>query len=143
MSKDTEKARAMFEALHAKWKSLQRPISLLLVEDDLLDADHMQRSIGSYSNFTCVARTGSEALDQLEKNEYDLVLLDLRLKSNVEGNDVLRWIKKNRPDLPVFVLTGMDDESKYMKEALALGAKFVIKKPISPDNVQRIFGGLR
>lgn len=143
MSKDTDKARAMFEALHQKWKSLQRPISLLLIEDDLLDADYMKRAIGGYSNFTCVARTGSEALDQLENNEYDLVLLDLRLKSNVEGNDVLRWIKKHKPDLPVFVLTGMDDESKYMKEALALGAKFVIKKPISPDNVQRIFGGLR
>lgn len=143
MSAETEKAAREFEALHEKWKSMRRPISLLLVEDNLWDADQIQRVVDEYSAFTCVAVTGREAVECLKKSDFDIVLLDLRLNADMDGNDVLRWMKSQGKTVPVVVITGVSDDSPDVNEAMTLGAKCAIQKPLTLENARMILGALR
>ncbi len=73
---------------------------------------------------------GEEALEVLGRERIDLVLLDLRM-SGMGGLDVLLEIRKthNRVELPVFILTGVDN-SDEMVSALKMGANDYLLKPM-------------
>lgn len=71
--------------------------------------------------------TGKEALDIIEKDRIKLVLLDIKLPG-MDGIEVLRKIKKIKPDTDVIMITGFPEESTA-KEALKLGAYDYIMKP--------------
>ena len=79
---------------------------------------------------------GGEAITELAKKPYDLVILDLRLK-RVSGFEVLQSIKSRRvgDDLPVIVATGESDKGAIVKVA-DLGANDYLLKPFQPDDLQ-------
>lgn len=75
---------------------------------------------------TKTAKNGLEALKQVEAEEPDCVLLDMKM-AGMNGIDVLRKLKANWPWVPVIMMTAYD-ESELTKEALKLGAvKFFVK----------------
>lgn len=143
MNRNPEKSRAIFEALHEKWKSLRRQLAILLVEDDLNDVHLIRHELGAYPVMVQVAFTGDEAIRRLGQDEYDLVLLDLKLQGPLQGNDVLFWAKDHKLATPFVILTGISYESAEIKEALNRGAECVIQKPLSPEQAKMILGGIR
>lgn len=105
-----------------------RPLKLLVVEDDDGDVRLIRRALDTEPLLELgVARNGSAALLHLEADPPDLVLLDLNIPGP-SGFDVLRWTKKNLPELPVLVLTGSEDQ-RDREQVLDLGARTLLKKP--------------
>ena len=51
------------------------------------------------------ASNGTEALEEVRKNEVDVVVLDVKMPG-MDGNEVLHRLKILKPDLPVIMLTG-------------------------------------
>ena len=88
------------------------------------------------------ANSGARALKYLSKNKPDLILLDIRMPIR-DGFDILREIQtmEDRADIPVVMLTGMEDK-RYIMEGIKLGIRDYILKPITPSDllarVQRI-----
>jgi len=79
--------------------------------------------------------TGSEALDAVERERPDLVVLDLMLPG-MSGLDVLRELR-GRPEfesLPVILLTARREEDDRV-EGLSLGADDYVSKPFSPQEL--------
>lgn len=75
--------------------------------------------------------TGAEALVKIRKNDYSIVVLDLKMPG-MSGADVLKVINKEYPDLPVFLITGHGiDETD--RTGLPEGAYDYISKPIDLD----------
>lgn len=116
-------------------------IRILLVEDD----DSIIRSLTEFltgEGFAISAVPGQkEALEQLETNTYDLVLLDVSLK-NGNGFSVCSAVKKEK-EVPVIFLTASDDEYSVVT-GLDLGADDYIGKPFRPrELVSRIRSVLR
>ncbi len=72
--------------------------------------------------------SGLESLEMVEKNHYDLVLLDLMLPE-IDGYEVCVRIKKMRPDLPVILVTALV-ESEYLRKGFEAGAIDYIRKPV-------------
>ena len=79
------------------------------------------------------AGSGAEALEMIEKNPYDLVLLDVRMPG-MDGIEVLRRAKELSPDILVLILTG-HGTIDTANEALELGAAGFIRKPIAIENL--------
>ena len=116
-------------------------IRILLVEDD----ESIIRSLTEFltgEGFAISAVPGQkEALEQLETNTYDLVLLDVSLK-NGNGFSVCSAVKKEK-EVPVIFLTASDDEYSVVT-GLDLGADDYIGKPFRPrELVSRIRSVLR
>ncbi len=75
-----------------------------------------------------LAPTGRRGLEEFENNPVDLVLLDLRLP-DLDGLDILRYIRAGDSDIPVIVLTGHAEVASAV-EAMRLGAYDYMEKPL-------------
>ena len=78
-----------------------------------------------------VAHKGGEGIEKLEAlgDEIGMVFTDMKLP-DITGNDVLREVKKRRPNLPVVVVTGFATKDGAV-EAMRLGAYDYLTKPFN------------
>ncbi len=106
--------------------------TILLVEDEDTLRRVMRDLLEQEGYRICEARDGAEALEQVDRHNPDLVLLDLNLP-NVDGYSVLAQLR-SRPatmDLPVVVLSARGDEDNEVR-VLQLGATDFLTKPFRP-----------
>jgi len=103
---------------------------ILIVEDDRTIAESIT-FILEQDSFSCQwFDNGGDALDYVENNAVDLMLLDVGLP-DMSGFDVLRKVRV-KSDLPVVIITARDDESDQVLALEGLGANGYITKPFSP-----------
>lgn len=82
------------------------------------------------------ATNGTDALQMVEKEKIDVVLLDLKL-GNEDGVEVLKEIKKSKPYLPVFMITAHGSISNAV-HAIKNGAHDYIQKPVNFDKLLKM-----
>jgi len=104
----------------------------ILIVDDERDILTVTAAMLSKENFkTFSAANGREAIDKVRENAPDLVLLDYMMPG-MNGLDVLKEIKKVRPDTGVIMVTGRGSESTAA-DSIKLGASDYIAKPFDRD----------
>lgn len=103
---------------------------ILIVDDDQMNRDMLSRRLHRAGNKVATASGGTEALQLIEKNKFDLVLLDIMMPE-INGLEVLKLIRLEHSvmDLPVIMVTAKD-QSDDMVEAFKLGASDYVTKPI-------------
>ncbi len=105
-------------------------IKVLMVDDD----PEMRECVGGFLKSrgfeTRSSKTGEEAIEMLEKDPPDCVLLDLHLPEGISGIEVLKKIKKWNTNIKVLVITGFIDREKE-NECISAGANGYIMKPIN------------
>lgn len=84
---------------------------------------------------TMRARDGIEALEILDRESFDLVLLDIRMP-RMDGIEVLELIRSRWPDLVVVMMTAHGSEDIAV-EAMKKGAVDYISKPFSSDDMKK------
>lgn len=116
-------------------------IRLLLVEDDSAIVENLKEFLAE-EGFMVTAVAGQRgALELLEKETFDLVLLDISLADG-NGFAVCSYVKQNT-DIPVIFLTASGDEYSVVS-GLDMGADDYISKPFRPrELVSRIGARLR
>jgi serine phosphatase RsbU (regulator of sigma subunit) len=115
-----------------------RPLSLLLVEDDRGDALLVEELVADADIDIRMAwaPTMAEAEIQLVRVRPDCVLLDLNLP-DANGIAALDHITKCDPDIPIVVLTGLNDEH-FGVSALASGAQdYLVKGRVEAEMLRR------
>ena len=107
--------------------------NILIVDDEeVVRLSHL-RSLQSVNCNARVAEDGIEALEVMEQQAFDVILLDLRMP-DLDGMEVLRTIKDRWPESEVVVITGYPT-IESAKEAVRLGAYNYMAKPVGPDEV--------
>src|SRR4028118_125741 len=111
------------------------PIKILLVEDNPADADLLQEilSDANETQWSLVhVEKLKEALHTLRENHFDVVLLDLSLPDK-QGLCTVTQTYEAAPDLPIVVLTGLNDKFIAL-EALRQGAQdYLVKGKIDSN----------
>ena len=102
-------------------------MKVLLVDDDLVLLNTIESYLNNESIATTKASSGLEGLALLEKEQYDLVVLDVQMPT-MSGLDVLRKINERFRDLPVIMLTAKAEIADRVV-GLELGADDYICKP--------------
>ena len=104
-------------------------MNILLVEDDPIVADALAITLEEAGYFTTNAASIHEALEELNINEFDAVLLDLKLPDG-DGTRVARLIraKKERQLIPILVVSGNNSVDDRIM-ALGAGADGYLSKP--------------
>jgi DNA-binding NarL/FixJ family response regulator len=81
------------------------------------------------------ARDANEALDQVRKQYWDIVILDISMPGK-SGLDILDEIRRARPKLPVLLLS-MHPEEQFARRALKSGAAGYLTTESVPDELKR------
>jgi signal transduction histidine kinase len=118
---------------------LTNVIKVLLIEDNLASARLLQEVLkgANRQEFQLVHKQRiQDALKQLDKDKFDIILLDLSLPDS-QGLDSLIPIISKNPHIPIVVLTNMNDEELAL-EAVRRGAQdYLAKRHITLDSLVR------
>ncbi len=107
----------------------------IIVVDDVFDAGLMIKKILERKGYVVSFFTEEqEAIESAKNENYDLAILDIKLKK-MTGIEVLEEIKKINPSIKVIMLTGYPTIDTA-KQALSLGAREYCVKPIDKDELE-------
>lgn len=103
---------------------------VLIAEDNDSNFILMTYILRKYYQFDR-ARNGQEAVEMVEKSEYDIVLMDIKMPV-MDGLEATKAIKEKFPELPVVALTAnaFDSDRQLAVEA---GCDDFLSKPVSSD----------
>lgn len=100
---------------------------VIIVEDESIVAKDIQNILKNLGYIVpAVVSSGDKALDEVEKHQPDLVLMDIMLKGEMSGIQAAEIIRE-RFDIPVVFLTAYADESTIEKAKSAIPYGYIIK----------------
>lgn len=131
------------QAAHQPMPAAQKPLNVLMVDDDILLLDIIPQVLRTMGHTTAIAGSGQEALEVLAGGEaFDLVILDQNMPG-LSGTRTLERIRERWPELPVIIGTGYLEAPSAARIA---GTKhvLVLQKPYSAMElrlaIERVLG---
>jgi len=100
---------------------------VLIVDDEKEFSDVLAERMASRGFDVDTVESGTEALEQVTRREYDAIILDLAMPK-MDGIETLRKLLETNPDLQILLLTGHATMEKGI-EAVKKGATEFLEKP--------------
>ena len=103
---------------------------ILIAEDNDSNFVLMSYILKKYYQFER-ARKGQEAVEMVDKNQYDIVLMDIKMPI-MNGLEATKAIREKHPDLPILALTANAFDSDRQL-AMEVGCNDFLSKPVSSE----------
>jgi DNA-binding NtrC family response regulator len=109
---------------------------ILIVDDEPALLIAFKGMLESESVLVDTAETMGSAENLLKKNQFDVVIVDLRLTGVMgeEGLEIIKYVKEYKPETHVILITGYGSPD-VMEKAKQLGAAFYFEKPVSSETL--------
>lgn len=105
----------------------------LIVDDEQAIVKNFSRLLKEDGFNVCVATNGKEALEQVNKHNFDLMLIDFRLP-DIDGTDLVEKMGKKAKNATKLMITGFATLETRVK-ALEFNIDAFVEKPITPDDL--------
>lgn len=109
-------------------------MKILLLDDHKILGQSIKMLLEEESDVTCDYISSSENLMEALENSYDILLLDINLKAEKTGLDLVEEILKRYPKQKIVILTSYDLVN-YRKVAFDLGVKDFINKSVEASEL--------
>lgn len=106
---------------------MKSTITILVVDDEAMIRNLLEKILTKEGYKIILAKDGQEALDIINTKKVDIVISDMKMP-RMNGLDLLKTLKRDRPEIGVVIMTGYGD-TYTVKDALLLGADEYITKP--------------
>jgi DNA-binding NtrC family response regulator len=107
---------------------------ILIVDDEEIVIRSCQRILAEGDFQVDAARDGLEALAKIQEDDYDMLILDIKMPK-MNGIEVLQRVKEAHPDIDVIMITGLNEIETAVK-AMKLGAFDYLPKPFDPEELE-------
>ncbi|MEE9442600.1 MAG: response regulator [candidate division Zixibacteria bacterium] len=109
---------------------------ILIVDDNPNMSSLLSEMLEIFDYDSIRAADGVEAIEKVENEDFSLVITDMRMPK-MSGLDLLQKIKRERPNLPVVVISGyaIDDEGSNLLTSLADG---FLNKPFKMSDIEQL-----
>lgn len=124
---------------HVPVPVVPQPLRVLHVEDDMLDTRLVQKILGAipvYSVDCDHVDSLSMALGLLRRQDYDVILLDLRLPDGF-GLELIKAVKDTAPDKPIVILSGVNDMELTLKAVQYGAQEYLVKDELNSNLLMR------
>jgi CheY-like chemotaxis protein len=116
--------------------AIHHPARVLIAEDERLVARDLERRLRGLGYIVvALVSTGTEAVDQALEQKPDMVLMDIRLRGQMDGIEAVAAIRKQL-DVRTIYMTAYTDEAT-MARAQATQPDAVLHKPFSSRSLQQ------
>ena len=106
-------------------------LSILIVDDNAVNGLLTQKILERQQINTKVVLSGFSALDIIEKQDFDLILMDMFMPK-LNGLETIQKIRENNNNIPIILLTAMEISDAYSK-VVDTKISGVISKPFEPE----------
>lgn len=112
---------------------------ILIVEDETMTAMSLRTKL-KHSGYEILGlvSTGEQAIESVEQEKPDLVIMDIVLAGRLDGIEAVKEIQ-SRYDIPVVFITGFYDE-EVLKDAEDVKSSTLLLKPFGPDDIETAIG---
>lgn len=107
---------------------------VLIAEDDEALARMLGKVLQKYNVRVTITYNGQEAIDELEKEVPDLLLLDVLMPVK-DGHEVLKVIKEKELECPVIVLSNLSDKMTREKCLKMKAKNYFVKNEMDDDDL--------
>jgi len=109
---------------------------ILIVDDEPIVRESIRDWLKDAGYQVATAETGEQALEMVQKEDFGVVVLDVRLPGRT-GLAVLKELKATKPHIKAIVITAYPTTEMSL-EAMKLGAVDYLVKPVAPDDLERL-----
>lgn len=102
--------------------------SILIVDDESMQRDLLSKLLNILGYKATAVASGEEAVIFLQKQQVNLVMLDMCMTPGMNGRQTFESILKLYPDQKVIIVSGYSD-SEEIRRTLTMGAKNFVRKP--------------
>jgi CheY-like chemotaxis protein len=105
---------------------------VLVVDDNEMNRDVLSRHLERQGHTVAVAENGRQALEMIQRDRFDLVLLDV-IMPEMNGYQVLQRLKSDEAwrDIPVIMISALDEMDSVVR-CIKMGAEDYLPKPFDP-----------
>jgi len=118
------------------WSRIEPPPKFLLVDDEKEFVETLSERLQTRDLSSTIAYDGEEALEMLNDDVPDVMVLDLMMPG-INGIEVLERVKREHPKVEVIILTGHGSDQER-ERAEELGAFAYLQKPANIDELARV-----
>ena len=118
-------------------KSTDRPAGILVVDDEFSVRDSLEAWFRKDGYRSGSAQDANDALQKLQAEPWDVVLLDIKMPGGMDGMELQRRIHELDSDIVVIMITAYASVETAVR-ALKQGAFDYITKPIDPDELSHL-----
>ncbi len=111
----------------------EAPVNILLIDDEIPYVTVLSNRLAKRNIIAAKAYSGTEAIQTLRKQDFDVVVLDLKLE-DMNGIEVLKILRKMDPEINVIMLTGHGSEQAAI-DGIKEGAFDYLTKPCELDEL--------
>jgi two-component system response regulator CpxR len=111
----------------------EHPSRVLLVDDEQEFVQTLSERLQLRGIGTAVAFDGETALDFVQEDEPEVMIVDLRMPG-IDGMELLKRVKSIRPEIEVIILTGHGNENDR-EQSMKLGAFAYMQKPVDIERL--------
>jgi CheY-like chemotaxis protein/glycine cleavage system H lipoate-binding protein len=108
----------------------------MVVDDDKSICKSVANVLKNEGYIVDMVFSGEEALEKVEEKKYAIIIVDIMMPG-MSGIDLLKEIKKKKPDITVIMITGYPS-IKTAVESIKLSAFDYIPKPFTPDELRAL-----
>ena len=117
-------------------------LKILLVDDEPMFIEMLKARLESLGCEVIIASNGKEALEKIERDKPDAVLLDI-LMPILDGMSTLEIIRKRDKNLPVFMMTSFSTEDRIDKAKMLGATGYLVKDGELKIEIEKMLGQLR
>lgn len=117
--------------------SIEKPHRVLVVDDEVFNQKLMAAVLDKFEINHDIASNGKEALEKIQIEQYDCLLLDVRMPE-VDGFEFLRQYKKRDENMRIFALSAALSDEDH-EELIQLGVEDILYKPFNEGDILTVF----
>src|SRR5258708_6203 len=118
-------------------------LSVLIVEDNLVAACSLKRTLTDLGAIVTHAETGKAAIELAKLKDFDFMILDHDLPDTT-GPEIakkVRQLDREREKRTPLILLTADLNEKRKKSSLEAGINVILNKPLTSEGIHQIVGG--
>lgn len=110
--------------------------NILIVDDEQIVLKSCEKILSPEGYSVDTATSAREALGLIDKNQYDLIVTDIKMPE-MDGMEFMKHVRAKNPDVNIVVITGYPSQES-IKEALSLRVVDYLPKPFSPAHLLEV-----
>lgn len=120
-----------------------KSLKVLIADDDEYNRKLLNVILKKWNAEVKEARNGKEVIDEIMKNPYDILLIDIRMPemNGIEAASLIRSMKNSKAETPIIALTAVTTEEKKQK-CINAGINDFLAKPFKEEELFKKIIGL-